>query len=332
MSPSGQPLWGPLGVQLTNDLKSFHADPKIAATSDGGVVVGWTSETDVVLQKLDANGNPTWPWSSPHYHGIVLGEPGYSYVLADMHASDHGSVIISWVRSQGFSGAKYLYANKVSATGHLLWGKKHVKVFDGGSLQFGEFPYFLSDGNGGAVFAWYSSYPNLQCFAQHILADGAEGFPHNGTPASTDLNNVRVEPTVSSRRQPTRLSFSGRKRTPISSSMEFRHRSSTQRAIANGQHWARDCSSRKRFTDLRNQCSNWHRCAGLLVRSTGIWLRHHSGHQARWDGQHCMSPIWGSTASADKIRLFAGIASSGVTALAWEDDLVAAGTTSTARV
>ena len=38
-----------------------------------------------------------------------------------------------------------------------------MKVFDGGSLQFGEFPYFLSDGNGGAVFAWYSSSPSLQC-------------------------------------------------------------------------------------------------------------------------------------------------------------------------
>src|SRR5579863_7278488 len=192
ISPTGEAVWGRRGVQLTKGLVHSNASPKIAGTSDGGVVVAWISDSVTRLQKLDTNGKPLWG------NGVVLRESGYSYSLADLHAADNGSVIVSWVRAQGFSGNKQLRANKLSATGQLLWGK-NVKLFDTGSLQFGSFPYFIPDGNGGAVFSWYTSSPALQCFAQHILADGTEAFPHNGALASTDTTNVRVDPAVSYR-------------------------------------------------------------------------------------------------------------------------------------
>ena len=190
VSSSGKPLWGKLGVQLTND-ESFHGNPKIAATSDGGIVVGWISDSNVVVQKLDTHGKPQWG------SGVVFSESGSNYGLSDLHAADNGSVIVSWIRDQGFGTNRYIYANKLAADGSLLWGTGHVKVFDGGSLQFGAFPYFVPDGNGGAVFAWYSSSPSLQCFAQHILADGTEAFGHNGSVASTNTTNVRVDPAAS---------------------------------------------------------------------------------------------------------------------------------------
>jgi len=192
LNGSGKPLWGKLGVQLTND-ESFHAAPKIAGASDGSIIVAWTSDSNVVLQKLDSDGNAQWG------SGVVLGESGFNYGLSDLHAADDGSVIVSWVRDQGFGSNRYLYANKISSAGKLLWGKSHVKVFDGGSLQFGSFPYFVPDGNGGAVFSWYSSSPALQSFAQHILADGTEAFGHNGSVASTDTVHVRVDPSASYR-------------------------------------------------------------------------------------------------------------------------------------
>ena len=196
MSPSGKALWGKLGVQLTIGALA-HSAPKIAGTTDGGIVVAWTTTASnnlnkVVLQKLDAAGHPLWG------DGIVFREANYNYGLADLHAADDGSVIVSWIREQGFGSNRYIYANKLSSTGTLLWGK-HVIVFDGGSLQFGAFPSFITDGNGGAVFSWYSSSPALQCFAQHIRADGSRAFPHNGSVASTDTTNVRVDPAASYR-------------------------------------------------------------------------------------------------------------------------------------
>jgi len=192
ISPSGKALWGRLGVQLTGDAGSHHA-PKIAGSSDGGIVVAWTSDSTVVLQKLDASGHPLWG------KGIVLKEASYNYGLADLHAADNNSVIVSWIRDRGFGSDRHIYANKLSAKGQLLWGKGHVKVFDNGSLQFGAFPYFVPDGKGGAVFAWYTNSPVLQCFAQHIRSNGREAFPHNGSAASTDTTRVRVSPAASYR-------------------------------------------------------------------------------------------------------------------------------------
>jgi hypothetical protein len=193
MSPAGKALWGRYGVQLTKGTVHSNGAPKIAGTSDGGVVVAWISDSDTILQKLDTNGKPQWG------KGVVLSKSGYNYWLADLHAADNGSVIVSWVSNQGFGSNNLLLTNKVSATGTLLWGKNHVTLFDTGSLQFGNFPYFVPDGQGGAVFSWYTASPTLQCFAQHILANGTAAFPRGGALASTDTTQVRVDPAASYR-------------------------------------------------------------------------------------------------------------------------------------
>jgi hypothetical protein len=189
MSPSGDPLWTRHGVQLTSD-SSFHAAPKIVGTSDGNIVVAWTSDSDVVLQKLNTNGVAQWG------SGIVFSLSGYDYLLADLHAADNGSVIVSWVSNKGFGSNSQLWSNKVSSSGSLLWGSGNVNIFNVGSLQFGNFPYFVYDGNGGAVFAWYTSIPTLQCFAQHIRSDGSAAFPQNGVAGSGNNINVRVAPSA----------------------------------------------------------------------------------------------------------------------------------------
>jgi hypothetical protein len=190
ISGLGGSMWGPRGVQLTHD-SSFHAAPKITGTSDALEVVAWTSDSSVVVQRLSQGGNPLWG------SGIVFSEPGYNYSVADLHASDNGSVILSFVRDQGFGSNRQLRANKISSSGTLLWGAQSVSIFDAGSLQFGNWPSFITDGSGGAVFSWYTSSPALQVFAQHILADGTAAFQHNGAPVSTDTFNVRVSPSVS---------------------------------------------------------------------------------------------------------------------------------------
>ena len=144
------------------------------------------------FQRLNRVGTRAWGPT-----GITITAPaGLTYSLADLHASGDGYVIASWVSAAGFTGPKHLLANKLATDGSLLWGAAHVTVFDGGSLQFGNFPPFVIDGAGGAVFGWYQTGP-LQSLAQHILADGTEAFPHNGVPGSTNTAHDQVNPTVS---------------------------------------------------------------------------------------------------------------------------------------
>jgi hypothetical protein len=188
ISPSGTLVWGSAGIQLSSG-SAFFAAPKIAGTSDGGSVAGWISDSSTILQKLDADGSPQWG------SGITLSDTtGGSFGLSEIKASDSVNVIVSWVRQgPNFFDPKHIWAQKFDETGTALWPASHVKVYDSGSVQFGYFPTFITDGSGGAVFRWYSVSP-LQVFAQRILANGTEAFTHNGVAASTNAAQLRVSP------------------------------------------------------------------------------------------------------------------------------------------
>jgi hypothetical protein len=187
VSPTGTLLWGASGMQLTNTT-AYVAAPKIAGTSDGRVVVAWTQDSTVRLQKLAADGSQVWGAD------VVLSPLIGTYSASDLH--DAGTdVILSIVHQTGdFYSPKHLIAYKYDGWGFNVWGP--VAVFDGGSLQFGNYPKFVPDGTGGAVFSWYDTASSLQCYAQHLLADGSAAFPHNGSAASTNVTRVRVSPSA----------------------------------------------------------------------------------------------------------------------------------------
>ncbi|MEG0002847.1 MAG: hypothetical protein RR720_10495 [Comamonas sp.] len=191
IDPAGKPLW------QAQTAPSGHA-PHITTLPDGHSVIGWSmdNENSVRLRKLDPQGQPVWKSTSGAALDFVLSDPNYSYSLADLKATSDGSVIVSFIRSRGFSGAKHLYANKISPSGQLLWGPAHVNVFDAGSLQQGNFPHFVLDGQGGAVFAWYSVAPQLQVHAQHIQANGSPAFAPGGVAVSTNLQQARTNPSL----------------------------------------------------------------------------------------------------------------------------------------
>lgn len=314
IGPAGQMLWGPMGIQLTNDQNSNNS-PKIAGTADGDVVVAWTSNSNVVLQKLDPSGAPLWG------SGVVLSASGTNYLLADLHASDNGSVIVSWVSSGGFGKPSTLLANKLSATGQLLWGGQNVVIYNAGSLQFGEFPYFVPDGSGGAVFSWYSNSPTLQVFAQHILSDGSAAFPQNGSPGATGGTDVRVSPSVSydASTQETFLFW-----TEEDSNQIFNGVFGQKFDSAGNPQWSQGGLAIVPLgSDQQIWVENVQRNDGALV----FWVDEASfgndvinAAQLNGAGQFTCSIFPVSTSPAGKSRLVASMAASGQAALVWEDN------------
>jgi len=320
LSRTGQMIWGPNGIALTNDPFS-HNDPKVTVTSDGFIIVGWTSGSSIVLQKLTTSGLPLWIGVTALGRGKVIQEPGFNYILSDLHAADNGSVIVSFVRNHGFGTSNYLYANKVSSSGQLLWGSGHVHVFDGGSLQFGEFPYFTPDGSGGAVFSWYSNSPSLQVYAQHILTDGTEAFGHNGAVGSTNTQRVRVSPSVSYN-PATQETF-----------LFWTEQNSLQSmAGVWGQKF--NSSGARQWSDtglvivpLNNDSENWVENVQIGTGALVFWVDSPgfgSGtmQAIKLDGTGATvcSQFPVSSTSSDKFRLVTGLAPSGLAAVAWEDD------------
>ena len=190
VTPTGTQPWGATGVQLTS-TSDFLAAPIITGTTDGGSVVSWTQEETVRVQKLDAAGNAQWPMD------VVLTPTVGTYSASDLHA-DGTDAILSFVHVTGNPTApKHLIAQKLDIDGNLLWGTNHVAVFDGGSLQFGNFPDFVPDGSGGGVFSWYDTAgATLECYVQRILSNGTEAFTHNGLVVSTNGAQGRVGPDV----------------------------------------------------------------------------------------------------------------------------------------
>jgi len=189
IAPDGTLLWGDPGVFVSSDTADTHA-PKITATGDG-VVVGWTSsEGSVAVQKLDGDGNALWG-----ANGISIDPASGFFFFADVHGDTDGNAIVSWVPYIGTSHE--LWAQKLAAAdGSNLWGTDPLEVFDGtgGALQFGNFPSFLPDGAGGAVFVWYTVGANGQVHAQHVMSDGTQAFTQNGVLASTDDSQNHFEP------------------------------------------------------------------------------------------------------------------------------------------
>ncbi len=190
ISPTGTALWTATGIQLTSTT-DFLAAPKIAGTDDGGAIVAWTQNSDTRVQKLDASGAPLWG------AGVTLTPGVGSYSASDLHDDGSGAILAFVHQSGGFGSPRHLLAQKFDGSGGLLWGAGHVAVFDGGSLQFGNFPTFVPDGSGGAVFSWYDTAGvQLQCYAQHVLTNGSEAFGHNGSAVSTNPRD-RVSPSAS---------------------------------------------------------------------------------------------------------------------------------------
>jgi hypothetical protein len=316
ISPKGQMVWGPMGIQLTNDQNSNN-NPKIAGTADGNVVVAWSSNSSLVLQKLDRNGSPLWG------KGVVLSEPKANYLLADLHAGEKGSVIVSWVRSTGFGAPQTLLATKLSRTGGPLWGNQPLSIFDGGSLQFGEFPYFIPDGSGGAVFSWYSNSPTLQVYAQHILFNGTEAFPHNGSVGSNNTNNVHVSPTVSYRAatSETFLFWTEEDSNQVLNGVSGQKFDST-----GAQQWG---STGLVIVPLGTDQQLWVENVQTGTGAQVFWVDEPNFDQdtmngVRLDGsgkQTCsIFPV--STVVSGKSRLAAGIGPSGLTAVVWQDDRI----------
>src|SRR5262249_41374517 len=157
------------GVQVSNGSSN---SPRVCATTDGGFVAAWTQSGVAHVQKLDADGNILWTAG-----GVLDTPPAGLYFLSDMTADHAGGAITLYHHQPGsFSSPRHLKAQKfASADGAKLWNAgSPVIVFNGGSIQLGNFPSMTTDGAGGFVTGWYDTGNTRNVWAQHVTAAGAE--------------------------------------------------------------------------------------------------------------------------------------------------------------
>ncbi len=196
ISPAGDLLWGTAGVSVSQSA-DFVGPPKVLGTTDGQIVAAWAEDAVLKVRRMDLAGESVWE------QDMALTDPaGASYFLADLQGAPNGGFIVSWVRNESFNAPRHLYAQRFTRDGAPLWGvddgnggKQPLAIFANGTLQYGNFPYFVPDLEGGAVFAWYETTPDLQVRVQRVRPDGTVVFPPGGMLAATARPDLeRVEP------------------------------------------------------------------------------------------------------------------------------------------
>jgi hypothetical protein len=195
ISPNGDFLWGANGIDL-NPTADFQANPKLAKTDDGNIVVAWiiaTTRNQVGLQKISLTGTKLWG-TNP----IVIQSATEGYNYPDVVTSDSGGVVLFHTATTGSFPAQAvkLRAKKISSAGSISWG---VNVQDLGKIAAFTTPKVYTDNNNGGLIAWHDDRDNnsLQSgFAQRVSSSGTLYFPVDGAEVSLMTNRHKFNPVV----------------------------------------------------------------------------------------------------------------------------------------
>jgi len=200
VAPDGSLPWGPYGVTISTSpgAPTTVNSPNVVVTSDGNYVVCYTrSATGAAAanraryQKVDAAGNLLWG-----AEGITITPAVNGYTAAPMAASDGGGVIVTMFTAGSFTVSRRVHAQKLDSAGVAQWNGGTPKVIQTTStLQVGNFPQVISDGNDGMLVAWYDTGA-FQCHVQHLAPDGTELFAVDGAVADITAARQRTSPWV----------------------------------------------------------------------------------------------------------------------------------------
>lgn len=110
----GNTLWTADGVPVCNDPGEQYKPPVIASDGAGGAIICWNdqrgADTDIYLQRIDAEGSPMWTANGV----MVCGASGWQYEPVIAPDGAHGAVV-AW---EDMSGAdRDIYVNSVNFSG-----------------------------------------------------------------------------------------------------------------------------------------------------------------------------------------------------------------------
>ncbi|MBI3193956.1 MAG: hypothetical protein HYZ34_05720, partial [Ignavibacteriae bacterium] len=101
-----------------------------------------------------------------------------------------GGAIMAWQDTRNAYGIYDIYAQRINAVGVVQWTAGGIPVTNAEFNQLA--PFITSDGEGGAIIAWYDFRGGIEqydIYAQRVNASGAVQWTTNGVAVSSALNN-----------------------------------------------------------------------------------------------------------------------------------------------
>jgi len=195
LSPSGNFLWGPDGLQLSNN-PDFEAAPVVAVTEDGSTVVAWQRTPDggytyVMVQKISSSGQLQWG------DGLIIEDSDQDVTWPRLFPVENDSIMVLWHKDTGvpWSPGRDLYAMKYNPSGNPLWSDPVLIYSTPGAPIIANLE-LEGDGANGIFLTWYAipTYNHFSVFAHYIDFDGNLLFPANGVEMATGLQNNHMYP------------------------------------------------------------------------------------------------------------------------------------------
>lgn len=192
ISGMGNPLWTANGVALCT-ADQWQSKPVLIADGSGGAIVAWEDlrsfiDYDVFAQRINGMGAPMWTAG-----GIPISVAGGAQNEPTMTRDDTGGAIIAWKDSR--SGLN-IYAQRVNTIGAVQWTTDGVVVCNEASSQIT--PLIASDGNNGAIVAWYDyRSTSVDIYAQRLGPTGTRQWTADGivvTAAASDQVRACIVP------------------------------------------------------------------------------------------------------------------------------------------
>lgn len=179
--------WVADGAQLAAENLT-QSEPRVVSDGDGGTILVWLDfrsgyKWDIYAQRLDPWGRDMWPAG-----GVVIRDNNYNTAEPDVVSDGAGGAIVVWRDYR--SGVSWdIYAQRINATGAVLWGTDGVLLCGDSSDQ--ALPSVAGDGSGGAIFVWrdYRSVTKYETYAQRVNAAGSTMWLSNGVLVATSGDN-----------------------------------------------------------------------------------------------------------------------------------------------
>lgn len=157
LNSQGQVQWVANGTLISSGAADTwtHMDPKAVPDGQGGFIVTWVrtdgSESDIMAQRVDSNGNLLW--NAPN--GVLIGGASTTADLdcPEIISDGQGGAIITW---WNYTASYTIQAQRVNQSGSVLWALGGVTVSSGANQFWSDTigTHIAPDGQGGAIIVW----------------------------------------------------------------------------------------------------------------------------------------------------------------------------------
>ena len=182
---NGIVLWKTDGVPICT-AGNYQWFPQLVSDGADGAIITWGDERsdrygDIYAQRVDANGAVLWT-----IDGVAICTAAGGRAPPQLVSDGAGGAIITWTDTR--SSSDYIYAQRVDASGNVLWITDGVPISDMHGSGTEHYPQLVSDGAGGAIITWHDrrdGFNNPNIYAQRVDSIGTVLWPTDGVPICT---------------------------------------------------------------------------------------------------------------------------------------------------